>query len=548
MSTKDLVKKFHSLAPTSPVNSISSSFSKADSTCDSNNDANEHFSKRSSTDNSAKGKKSKKHKEKRRPKLSSVDGKVVDSLSLSYFFKDQTKEKCSYDAISPASSVFIHGYGTIPVIKGDFQIMPEKVQAFVAEKVAMMQPAAVFICDGSLFEFNALTEEMEHSYQLKRLTGSGSSVFLALSDPDDTKHIGKCMVITTKKRATTESSGKAERKLTNWMSAYRFRLSLASRFPGCMRGRVMFIVPFSMGPIGSYNSMNGIQLTDSPYIAAQMHLITRVSAAVWDAIGNSEFIKCLHSVGLPKPCTSKLVHNWSCNIEKTFVGHWMELREIWSFGSNVVENALLAKECLSLRMASSIGRDEGWLAEHMAIISITNPDGKEFFVGVASPPGVGKTTFATMKPSLTGWRVQLLGDDVAWLKFDETDGKMYAMNPENGVFGLAVGVNKQHNPDLLEMLNKDAIFTNVAETSDGRAWWQRIELGLLTKPILDLHLRKDVSSGEGNVIASSGARFAARFKQYSNLHKQWDDPKGVPLSAILFCSRRSDGVLLHFGR
>ncbi|XP_008948436.1 PREDICTED: phosphoenolpyruvate carboxykinase, cytosolic [GTP] isoform X2 [Merops nubicus] len=370
--------------------------------------------------------------------------------------------------------------------------------------------------------------------------------WLALTDPRDVARIeSKTVIITQEQRDTIPIPKTGTSQLGRWMSEEDFEKAFNTRFPGCMQGRTMYVIPFSMGPIGSPLSKIGIELTDSPYVVASMRIMTRMGTAALEALSNREFVKCLHSVGCPLPLKEPLINNWPCNPELTLIAHLPERREIISFGSGYGGNSLLGKKCFALRIASRIAKEEGWLAEHMLILGITNPEGEKKYFAAAFPSACGKTNLAMMNPSLPGWKIECVGDDIAWMKFDE-QGNLRAINPENGFFGVAPGTSVKTNPNAIKTMFKNTIFTNVAETSDGGVYWEGIDEPLPPGVTLTSWKNKDWTPDNGEPCAHPNSRFCTPASQCPIMDPAWESPEGVPIEGIIFGGRRPAGVPLVY--
>ncbi|KAH8277814.1 hypothetical protein KR018_007848, partial [Drosophila ironensis] len=436
---------------------------------------------------------------------------------------------------------------SLSVDYGDARVLTPDVKKYVEKCVNLCQPDKIHICDGSVSESNLLQCLMLKQGTIIPLP-KYENCWLARTNPADVARVESSTFICTQSKsvAVPVTEKATPGALGNWISEADLQKAVNERFPGCMKGRTMYVIPFSMGPVGSPLSKIGIEITDSPYVVESMKIMTRAGVPVLDHLqkGDGQFVKCLHSVGTPKSGIQAQA-SWPCDPERTIILHKPDQNEILSYGSGYGGNSLLGKKCFALRIGSTIAKREGWLAEHMLILGITNPKGKKIYITAAFPSACGKTNLAMMTPTLPGYKVECVGDDIAWMKFD-SQGVLRAINPENGFFGVAPGTSRNTNPIAMDTIFRNTVFTNVASTSDGGVYWEGVGDAALKDVTVTDWLGKLWSKETSKTAAHPNSRFCTPASQCPIIDPAWENSEGVPISAILFGGRRPTGVPLVY--
>ncbi|CAK9809771.1 Phosphoenolpyruvate carboxykinase [GTP] [Anthophora plagiata] len=450
-------------------------------------------------------------------------------------------------AKNPSISNNYEYIGKTPLLNTLVGPIAPKLRSYIEKCASICCPKDIYICDGSDSEYNHLLKLLEKNKTILPLP-KYENCWLTRTNPADVARVEKKTFICTDSKHDTIPTPRygVTGELGNWISPADMDKAILERFPGCMKDRTMYVIPFSMGPVGSPLSKIGIEITDSAYVVCSMKIMTRMGKKVLEILGNDDFVKCLHSVGLPKSDSNVDVNfSWPCDPERTIILHKPAKNEIVSYGSGYGGNSLLGKKCLALRIGSTIARDEGWLAEHMLILGITNPKGRKRYIAAAFPSACGKTNLAMMQPTLPGYKIECVGDDIAWMRFDQ-DGRLRAINPENGFFGVAPGTSFSTNPNAMKTIFKNTIFTNVAATNDGGVFWEGLEKEIDENVEITDWRGNKWTRGSKSPAAHPNSRFCSPAKQCPIIDPAWEDPIGVPIDAILFGGRRPEGVPLIY--
>ncbi|XP_076303076.1 phosphoenolpyruvate carboxykinase [GTP]-like [Lasioglossum baleicum] len=437
--------------------------------------------------------------------------------------------------------------GKTPLLNTLTESLAPKLRSYIEECATLCCPKDIYICDGSDLEYEHLLKLMKKDGTISPLP-KYENCWLARTNPADVARVEKRTFISTESKRDTVPTPRdgVTGELGNWISPADMDKAILERFPGCMKDRTMYVIPFSMGPVGSPLSKIGIEITDSAYVVCSMRIMTRMGKKILETLGNNDFVKCLHSVGVPKADSKVAVNSsWPCDPERTIILHRPAKNEIVSYGSGYGGNSLLGKKCFALRIGSTIARDEGWLAEHMLILAITNPKGRKRYIAAAFPSACGKTNLAMMQPTLPGYKIECVGDDIAWMKFDQ-EGRLRAINPENGFFGVAPGTSNATNPNAMKTIFKNTIFTNVAATNDGGVYWEGLEKEISDNVEITDWCGNKWTKGSNTPAAHPNSRFCSPAKQCPIIDPAWEDSTGVPIDAILFGGRRPEGVPLIY--
>ncbi|XP_070167230.1 phosphoenolpyruvate carboxykinase [GTP] isoform X1 [Polyergus mexicanus] len=435
----------------------------------------------------------------------------------------------------------------VPLLNACTIEISSKLRYYIEECASLCCPKDIYICNGTDVEYMQMLKILQKNGIIKNLP-KYENCWLAKTNPADVARVEKRTFICTDLKSDTVPTPREGiiGELGNWISPNNMKQAILERFPNCMKGRTMYVIPFSMGPVGSSFSKIGVEITDSIYVVCSMRIMTRMGEKVLEILGNDDFVKCLHSVGVPKHNSKiEVDYLWPCDPERTIILHKPANNEIVSYGSGYGGNSLLGKKCFALRIGSTIARKEGWLAEHMLILGITNPKGKKRYIAAAFPSACGKTNLAMMQPSLSGYKIECVGDDIAWMKFDNK-GNLRAINPENGFFGVAPGTSSTTNPNAMKTIFRNTIFTNVASTSDGGVYWEGMEKEIDDNiKVMDWR-GNNWFKGSKEPAAHPNSRFCTPAIQCPIIDPSWEDPAGVPIDAILFGGRRPEGVPLVY--